>query len=60
MAFNDAAEFIEGAESAGEDDGDDLAPDRELQAEQRTRSHRPKRGRKPSRGRGYGYRRKDE
>lgn len=56
VEFNDAADFVEGADRAGDDD-DDRAPDWARRADQRGRSHRPKHGRKPKRGKGYGYRR---
>lgn len=56
--FNDAAEFAEGADRAGEG-GDDLAPDWRERAEERARGQRLRRGHKPGRGRGYGYRRDD-
>jgi hypothetical protein len=48
--FNDAAEFVEGADRAGEDD-DDHAPG----WKERSNNLRP--GRKPKRSKGYGYRR---
>lgn len=48
--FNDAAEFIEGADRA-DDEGDDLAPDWESRAEKVSRGHQPKRPK------GKGYRR---
>ncbi len=51
--FNDAAEFIEGADRAGEDD-DDRAPSWKERAENIQRGH------KPRRGKGYGYRRDDK
>ncbi len=53
VAFNDAAEFAEGAGGAGDDD-DDRAPSWKQRAEE------TRRGLKPKRGRGYGYRRDSE
>jgi hypothetical protein len=49
VSFNDAAEFVEGADRSGDDD-DDRAPDWKQRAEERARSHRPRKGK------GYGYR----
>lgn len=53
VEFNDAAEFVEGADRTGEE-GDDLAPDGDQSPEKRSRSHRPRRGK------GFGHRREDE
>ncbi len=50
VTFNDAAEFAEGADRAGEDD-DDRSPSWKTRAEETRRGHRPRRGK------GYGYRR---
>lgn len=52
--FNDAAEFAEGADRAGDDDDGDRAPDWKQRTERRSRSHRPRRGK------GRGYRRDDD
>ncbi len=51
--FNDAAEFVEGADRAGEDD-DDRAPSWKKRAENLQR------GQSRRRGKGYGYRRDDK
>jgi hypothetical protein len=51
-SFNDAAEFVEGADRIGEDD-DERTPSWKERAEN------IQRGRKPKRGKGYGYRRED-
>jgi hypothetical protein len=51
--FNDAAEFVEGADRAGDDD-DDRKPSWKHRVEKVQRGHRPRRGK------GYGYRREDE
>ena len=58
--FNDAAEFVEGADRAGEAEADDRAPDWKHRADQHAKSHRPKRGHKPKGGKGFGHRRDDE
>ena len=50
VTFNDAAEFVEGADRGGDDD-DDRAPSWKQRAEDTRRGHRPRRGK------GYGYRR---
>ena len=51
--FNDAAEFVEGADRVGDDD-DERAPSWKERAEN------IQRGLKPRRGKGYGYRRDDQ
>jgi len=53
VTFNDAAEFAEGVDRAGDDD-DDRAPSWKERAEE------TRRGLKPRRGKGYGYRRDSE
>ena len=53
VTFNDAAEFAEGADRAGDDD-DDRAPSWKTRADKTRRGHRPRRGK------GYGYRRNSE
>jgi len=64
VEFNDAAEFVEGAdraeEAAGDAEGDDRSPDWKYRADQLAKSHRPKRGHKPKRPKGYGHRREDD
>ncbi len=50
VTFNDAAEFVEGTDRAGDDD-EDRAPSWKERAEKTRRGHRPRRGK------GYGYRR---
>jgi hypothetical protein len=57
VEFNDAGEFVEGADRAGEDE-DDRAPDWAQRTERRSRSHRPHNSQK--RGKGRGYRREDD
>jgi len=59
VEFNDAAEFVEGADRAG-DAADAFKPDLEEKADQRSRSHCSTRARRPRRGKGHGYRRGDE
>jgi len=51
--FNDVAEFVEGANRAGDDD-EDRTPSWKQRAENIQRGH------KPRRGKGYGYRRKSD
>jgi len=62
--FNDAAEFVEGAdraeEAAGEADDDDRAPDWKHRADENAKNNRPKHGHKPKRPKGFGHRRDDE
>ena len=62
--FNDAAEFVEGAdradEAAGEADDDDRAPNWKHRADEHAKNHRPKHGHKPKGGKGFGHRRDDE
>ena len=50
VTFNDSAEFAEGADRAGDDD-DDRAPS------WKERAGKTRRGLKPRRGKGYGFRR---
>jgi hypothetical protein len=62
--FNDAAEFVEGAEradeAAGEVDDGDRAPNWKHRADQLAKNHRPKHGHKPKGGKGFGHRRDEE
>lgn len=49
VTFNDAAEFVEGADRAGGDDDDDRKPGWKQRAEKLRPGHRPRRGK------GFGY-----
>lgn len=53
VRFNDAAEFVEGAERAGGDDDDDRAPRWKERAEDNARRQRRPRSPRPRKGRGY-------
>lgn len=53
IGFNDAAEFVEGADRAGGDDDDDRAPSWKERAEENVRRQRRPRSRRPRKGRGY-------
>jgi hypothetical protein len=60
VEFNDAAEFVEGVDRAGEAEEEDHAPDWKHRADDLAKSHRPKHGHKPKRPKGFGHRRDDE
>jgi len=53
VRFNDAAEFVEGADRAGGDDDDDRAPSWKERAEDNARRQRRLRSPRPRKGRGY-------
>src|SRR5690606_37120656 len=53
VRFNDAAEFVEGADRAGGDDDDDRAPSWKERAEGNARRQRRPRSPRPRKGRGY-------
>lgn len=53
VSFNDAAEFVEGADRAGGDDDDDRAPRWKERAEDNARRQRRPRSPRPRKGRGY-------
>jgi len=60
VEFNDAAEFVEGADRVGDDGDDDRAPDWKHRADENAKNNRPKHGHKPKRPKGFGHRRDDE
>ena len=60
VEFNDAAEFVEGADRVDDEGDDDRAPDWKHRADEHAKNHRPKKGHKPKGGKGYGHRRDDE
>lgn len=53
VRFNDAAEFVEGADRAGGDDDDDHAPSWKERAEDNARRQRRPRSHRQRKGRGY-------
>ena len=60
VEFNDAAEFVEGADRAADDGDDEHAPDWKHRADENAKNNRSKHGHKPKRPKGYGHRRDDE
>jgi len=60
VEFNEAAEFVEGADRAADDGDDEHAPDWKHRADENAKNNRPKHGPNPKRPKGYGHRRDEE